>query len=330
MTGDARTFFAIGSFAIWISTSCPSLSSSLICGTTVFSRLRKRVHRRGVRGLDRFPRSGPRSGARRWVRCTSMASGAGPRTTALASTVPSPIASASNNASAPLAPLRVPIPRLLALRLRLGLQEQPREALRHSLPVQGLPPRSGLHHIRSRSLSAGRVRLFFRLLETVVVTRLFSIGRKVDLFLLDLLLFHRAVAGRVHNFMRKLSGMLGKVLGNFRSGRKASSVRRIVFGRPQSRVILDLRSSLVARFDCFVRFVPDFGCLARSAQMRFVAMMNFRLQRVLMFVKRLGSHGGSGADPSLAKIGSSSGKFAGWRRKRSVPVGEISAVAAAP
>ena len=28
-------FFAIGSLAIWISTSCPSLSSSLICGTTV-------------------------------------------------------------------------------------------------------------------------------------------------------------------------------------------------------------------------------------------------------------------------------------------------------
>jgi hypothetical protein len=145
------------------------------------------------------------------------------------------------------------------------------------------------------------VRLFFRLLETVVVTRLFSIGRKVDFFLFDLLLLNRAVAGRAHNFMRKLSGMLGKVLGNFRSGRKAGPVRRIVFGRPQSRVILDLRSSLVARFDCFVRFVPDFGCLARSAQMRFVAMMNFRLQRVLMFVKRLGSHGGSGGRPVAGK-----------------------------
>jgi len=50
--------------------------------------------------------------------------------------------------------------------------------------------------------------------------------------------------------------------------------------------------------------------------MRFVAMMNFRLQRVLMFVS--GSQPrGSGADPSLARsliLGNS----LGWRRKRSV------------
>jgi len=49
--------------------------------------------------------------------------------------------------------------------------------------------------------------------------------------------------------------------------------------------------------------------------MRFVAMMNFRLQRVLMFVKRLGSHGGSGGRPVAGKDRLILRKFAGMERK---------------
>jgi len=63
--------------------------------------------------------------------------------------------------------------------------------------------------------------------------------------------------------------------------------------------------------------------------MRFVAMMNFRLQRVLMFVKRLGSHGGSGGRPVAGKDRLILREIR-WMEEEtgSVPVGEISAVAA--
>src|SRR5208283_1663794 len=186
-------FFAIGSFAIWISTSCPSLSSSLICGTTVFSRLRKRRPPRRPR-----PRSNPRSGPRRCVRCNNLASGAGPRTTALASTVPSPIASASSSASA--SACASSSSNSSASRSSASTSASKIASGTASPFAAGSPPAATPRPVSPTpdpNNCPPAARVFFQFLEALIVTRFFTVGREVGFFFLDLLFFDSAVRNLV-------------------------------------------------------------------------------------------------------------------------------------
>jgi len=156
--GDARTLFRDRFFRDFGSALPAFLSSFADLRHHRVLGLRKRRPPRGVRPRSFRDRArlrvhGAGCAARAWLPALDAHY-------RLASTVRSPIASASNNASAPLAPLRVPIPRFSLFGFDLGFKE-PREGFAIRCRFKGyLQERAASHPIPI--VSAGRVRLFFR------------------------------------------------------------------------------------------------------------------------------------------------------------------------